>query len=232
MRVGNLRQMRKYSTSVRKSFAEEGIGPGRDVPLPGLDGVESRLAVPAIALGELVGVLVVESDRAVAFNHDDESLLSVVASFLASAIEIDRARERESPEAAPAVAAGAVAADAGVRRGCGTSRSTAASSSTATTSSAASRDASSGRCSSSTSPTDASTSRTRRSASTRARASRLPRQPRHAPHPPEAQARRARRVDPPREDRPRPLSAARRRRRPPRICLTPRSVLSRVSLRI
>ena len=38
--------------------------------------------------------------------------------------------------------------------------------------------------------------------------------------------------DPPREDRPRPLSAARRRRRPPRICLTPRSVLSRVSLRI
>ncbi len=112
MRVGNLRQMRKYSTSVRKSFAEEGIGPGREVPLPGLDGVESRLAVPAIALGELVGVLVVESDRAVAFNHDDESLLSVVASFLASAIEIDRARERESPEAA-AVAAGAVAAHEG-----------------------------------------------------------------------------------------------------------------------
>jgi adenylate cyclase len=112
MRVGNLRQMRKYSTSVRKSFAEEGIGPGREVPLPGLDGVESRLAVPAIALGELVGVLVVESDRAVAFNQDDESLLSVVAAFLASAIEIDRARERESPPVA-AVAAGAVAAHAG-----------------------------------------------------------------------------------------------------------------------
>ncbi|HMK09979.1 MAG TPA: GAF domain-containing protein, partial [Acidimicrobiales bacterium] len=99
MRVGNLRQMRKYSTSVRKSYEEEGIGPGRDVPLPGLDGVESRLAVPAIALGELVGVLVVESDRAVAFNQEDETLLSVVASFLASAIEIDRARERDSTSA-------------------------------------------------------------------------------------------------------------------------------------
>ena len=100
MRVGNLRQMRKYSTRVRRSYAEEGIGPGRDVPLPGLDGVESRLAVPAIALGELVGVLAVESDRPVAFNHNDESLLSVVASYLASAIEIDRAREREAPESA------------------------------------------------------------------------------------------------------------------------------------
>ena len=99
MRVGNLRQMRKYSTSVRKSFAEEGIGPGRDVPLPGLDGVESRLAVPAIALGELVGVLVVESDRAVAFNHDDESLLSVVASFLGE-------RDRDRPGSGARVARG------------------------------------------------------------------------------------------------------------------------------
>jgi predicted pyridoxine 5'-phosphate oxidase superfamily flavin-nucleotide-binding protein len=116
MRVGNLRQMRKYSTSVRKSFEEEGMGPGRDVPLPGLDGVESRLAVPAIALGELVGVLAVESDRAVAFNHDDESLLSVVASFLASAIEIDRARERESPEAAAAAATGRAAHEGAATR--------------------------------------------------------------------------------------------------------------------
>ncbi len=100
MRVGNLRQMRKYSTTVRRSFEAEGVGPGRDIPLPGLDGAESRFAVPAVALGELVGVLMVESDRAVAFNEEDESLLSVVASFVASAIEIDRARERETPAAA------------------------------------------------------------------------------------------------------------------------------------
>ena len=75
-----------------------GVGPGREVPLPGLDGVESRLAVPAIALGELVGVLVVESDRAVAFNHDDEALLSVVASFLA---ERDRDRPRARATSRP-----------------------------------------------------------------------------------------------------------------------------------
>ena len=116
MRVGNLRQVHKYATSVSRSYAEEGIGPGRDVPLPDLDGVESRLAVPAIALGELVGVLVVESDRAVAFNHNDESLLSVVASYLASAIEIDRARERDAPDAGGAASAPAVAPEGAATR--------------------------------------------------------------------------------------------------------------------
>ena len=134
MRVGNLRQMRKYSTSVRKSYEEEGIGPGASAAAR-LDGVESRLAVPAIALGELVGVLVVESDRAVAFNHDDESLLE-----RCGVVPRERDRDRpgsraRSPDGRP-VAAGAVAAHPGAATaGCGTSRSTAASSSTATTSS-------------------------------------------------------------------------------------------------
>jgi len=109
IRIGNLRQMRKYSTSVKRAFEEEGyVGPGRDVPLPGLEDAESRLAVPAIALGQLVGVLMVESPRSVEFHEADESLLGVVASFVASAIEIDRARERDAP-AAPTTARGAVA---------------------------------------------------------------------------------------------------------------------------
>jgi adenylate cyclase len=109
IRIGNLRQMRKYSRSVKRAFEEEGhVGPGRDVPLPGLESAESRLAVPAIALGQLVGVLMVESPRTVAFDEADESLLGVVASFVASAIEIDRSRERETTPA-PTAAPGAVA---------------------------------------------------------------------------------------------------------------------------
>jgi hypothetical protein len=109
IRIGNLRQMRKYSTTVKRAFEEEGyVGPGRDVPLPGLVSAESRLAVPAIALGQLVGVLMVESQRSVAFDEQDESLLGVVASFVASAIEIDRSRERDAP-GVPTAAPGAVA---------------------------------------------------------------------------------------------------------------------------
>jgi adenylate cyclase len=114
IRIGNLRQMRKYSTTVKRSFEEEGhIGPGREVPLPGLESAESRLAVPAVALGELVGVLMVESNRTVAFDEEDESLLGVVASFVASAIEIDRSRERETTPSRPAATAQVVAEPVG-----------------------------------------------------------------------------------------------------------------------
>ena len=109
IRIGNLRQMRKYSTSVKRAFEEEGyVGPGRDVPLPGIESAESRLAVPAIAFGQLVGVLMVESERSVEFDEADESLLGVVASFVASAIEIDRSREHDTTPT-PVAAAGVVA---------------------------------------------------------------------------------------------------------------------------
>ena len=52
LRVGNLRQMAKYSRTVRRSYEDSGdIGPGRDLPVPGLPDAESRLAVPAMAFG-------------------------------------------------------------------------------------------------------------------------------------------------------------------------------------
>ena len=100
-RIGNLRQMSKYSQTVRRAY--EGIGPGHEVPVPELPEVQSRLAVPALSLGRLVGVLVVESTRSAAFNQDDEAALTVVAALLAGAIEVERNQEAE-----PAVARGPV----------------------------------------------------------------------------------------------------------------------------
>jgi hypothetical protein len=95
MRLGNLRQMAKYSRTVRRSFEDHGdIGPGCEIPVPGLTDAESRVAVPAMALGQLVGVLVVESTRPVAFTESDEALLTAVASLVANAIETDWAHER------------------------------------------------------------------------------------------------------------------------------------------
>jgi len=102
MRVGNLRQMLKYGSSVRRSFEEAGgIGPGREVPVPSLIDAESRLAVPAMALGQLVGVISVEAIRKHQYHEVDESSLQVVASLFASTVEAIRAEER-------AVEAGAV----------------------------------------------------------------------------------------------------------------------------
>jgi adenylate cyclase len=103
IRIGNLRQMAKYSKRVRRAFeAHDAIGPGRDIPAPGLENAESRVAVPALALGQLVGVLVVESTRQVAFSAADESMLTIVASLVANAIEVERARESAEDAGTPA----------------------------------------------------------------------------------------------------------------------------------
>jgi predicted pyridoxine 5'-phosphate oxidase superfamily flavin-nucleotide-binding protein len=108
VRIGQLRQMRKYSRTVRRSFERDGVvGPGRDVPLPALDDVESRLAVPAMVRGELVGVVVVESPLPVAFDEDDEAVLTVVASLIAQMIDHERATAASAePDVAP-IGAGA-----------------------------------------------------------------------------------------------------------------------------
>jgi GAF domain len=101
MRVGNLGQMLAYARTVRRAF-EEGGGeaPGREIPLPGLAHAESQVAVPAMVLAQLVGVVAIESEQRIAFAPVDEALLTVVASLVASAIEIDWANERASGDTA------------------------------------------------------------------------------------------------------------------------------------
>jgi adenylate cyclase len=111
--LGNVTQAAKYSRTVRRSYEASGeLGPGRQVPVPGLADGASRCAVPAMAMGQLVGVLSVESRRPVAYGPADEAVLTVVASILANAIESQRAVEREaqprpalpSPSASPSSA--------------------------------------------------------------------------------------------------------------------------------
>jgi hypothetical protein len=98
LRIGGLHQMKKYSRAIRESYDQTGAGPGHEVPVVEVDGVQSRVVVPAIARGELIGVLVAESRRPVAFGAADEQLLSTVATLLAGAVEHLRAVEREDPE--------------------------------------------------------------------------------------------------------------------------------------
>jgi hypothetical protein len=103
MRIGNLRQMAKYSRTVRKSYEDTGaIGPGRSLPVPGLAGAQSRVGVPALAMGQLVGVLVVEDSRPVAYDAEDEMVLGMVASLVASAVDAARAEELAAEGRSPA----------------------------------------------------------------------------------------------------------------------------------
>jgi adenylate cyclase len=101
LRIGNLRQMAKYSRSVRRSY-EEAAGPAQEIPMPALGRVQSRVAVPAMVLGQVVGVLTVESDQVVAFTAADEAVLSVVAALVGQAIELERGQERAAASAEPA----------------------------------------------------------------------------------------------------------------------------------
>jgi predicted pyridoxine 5'-phosphate oxidase superfamily flavin-nucleotide-binding protein len=101
-RIGNLFQVRKYTRAIGRAYAELGIGPGHDIPVPLLTDIQSRLAVPAMTMGHLVGVLVAESPDLVAFDEGDEATLGVVAALLAGAVESERGRAGRPPSPAPA----------------------------------------------------------------------------------------------------------------------------------
>ena len=99
MRIGNLRGMIAYARTIRRSYEQHiGEAPGHVIPLPGLTRAESQVAVPAMVLGQLVGIVAIESERRLAFGAEDELLLTVAATLIASAIEIDSANERTSAD--------------------------------------------------------------------------------------------------------------------------------------
>jgi hypothetical protein len=99
MRVGNLGSMLAYTRTQRRAHEQHGgEAPGTEIPLPGLSNAESQVAVPAMVLGQLVGVVAIESAQRVAFDDDDEATLAVVASLVASAVEIDRNLEDAGPD--------------------------------------------------------------------------------------------------------------------------------------
>jgi GAF domain-containing protein/predicted pyridoxine 5'-phosphate oxidase superfamily flavin-nucleotide-binding protein len=105
VRVSSLRWMGKYSRSIRRSYEDAGdLGPGADIPVPGLPLAQSRVAVPAMARGSLVGVLVVESTDIAAFTAEDECQLAVVATMLAAGVEAERAQAAAEGPVAPSAA--------------------------------------------------------------------------------------------------------------------------------
>jgi class 3 adenylate cyclase/putative methionine-R-sulfoxide reductase with GAF domain len=118
MRVGNIGASMRYLLTIRAHLQETGqLAPGQSpVPLPGLPNVQSQLAMPLLVKDQLVGVLVVESDRPNAFDELDEILLNIVANQSATAIEnarmyqmveqLSRLKRFFSPQLAELIVAG------------------------------------------------------------------------------------------------------------------------------
>ena len=74
--MGNVDQMPKYSRAMLREYVDRGgVRTRRGDPDAGLPGAQSRLAVPAMALGQLVGVLVVDRPDQSRSPSTDEQLL-------------------------------------------------------------------------------------------------------------------------------------------------------------
>ena len=107
MRVNNLRSQRAYFATIRSQMEEAGrTGElGQIVPLPGLADADSQIAIPLVIKDRLIGVFSVESREPKPFSEHDETLISIVASQAASAIQnalLYRAAEERRKELAEA----------------------------------------------------------------------------------------------------------------------------------
>ncbi len=88
VRISHMTNEQAYSQALRASLGTgaDAARLSREIPWPGLVDPHSQLAVPMLALGELIGVLFVESTRDLRFTYDDEDALVALAGHLALSI--------------------------------------------------------------------------------------------------------------------------------------------------
>jgi adenylate cyclase len=105
IRVSGLLREMLYASAVRERAREQGLCPeDRRIALPGLSNPESQLGVPLLVRGELVGVLLIESETPYRFHEEDKASIELLGSYLAIAIQHMQLQERADggPESAVA----------------------------------------------------------------------------------------------------------------------------------
>jgi adenylate cyclase len=111
IRISGLVRGMLYALAMHRE-AEGKAGPPRPkIPLPGLQSPQSQLGVPLLVRGELVGVLVLESEAPYRFHEEDKASIEVLGSYLAIAIQNMQLQERAQDalaEPEPAAAAAQV----------------------------------------------------------------------------------------------------------------------------
>lgn len=92
---GMLYAMAMYKASLNPDPQRD----ARRVPVPGLANPDSQLGVPLIVRGELVGVLVIESETPYRFHEEDKANIELLGSYLAIAIQNMQWQERSAASA-------------------------------------------------------------------------------------------------------------------------------------
>ena len=103
IRISGLMRGMLYAYATHRDAMQEAAGAPRrrGIPMPGLPNPESQLGIPLVVRGELVGVLMVESDIPYRFHAEDKSSIELLGSYLAIAIQNMQLQERsgaDSPE--------------------------------------------------------------------------------------------------------------------------------------
>jgi hypothetical protein len=105
IRISGLMRGMLYAHAMHREAQTPGVTPQRlKIPLPGLENPESQLGVPLLVRGELVGVLVIESEERYRFHEEDKTSLELLGSYLAIAMQNMQMQERaadadQEPEA-------------------------------------------------------------------------------------------------------------------------------------
>jgi adenylate cyclase len=124
IRISGLVRGMLYALAMHRQARGEGPPPRPSIPLPGLPSPQSQLGVPLLVRGELVGVLVLESEAPYRFHEQDKQTIELLGSYVAIAIQNAQLQERSedalpdpaAPAASARPSAGDTAAPAAARR--------------------------------------------------------------------------------------------------------------------
>jgi adenylate cyclase len=99
IRISGLMRGMLYALAMHKAAQNpDAVREARRVPLPGLSNPESQLGVPLLVRGELVAVLVLESETPYRFHEEDKATIELLGSYLAIAIQNMQWQERSVEE--------------------------------------------------------------------------------------------------------------------------------------
>jgi adenylate cyclase len=104
IRISGLMRGMLYALAMHKAASNpDPLAERRRIPLPGLQNPESQLGVPLLVRGELIGVLVLESESPYRFHEQDKTTIELLGSYLAIAMQNMQCHERagEGADAAP-----------------------------------------------------------------------------------------------------------------------------------